>query len=89
MVEEGCQEIVDLLAEFNGITDKFSEPDADFEKLCDRQAVLQEKLDHMDAWDLDSRLELAMDALRCLMAIPRSTFCQVVKGDGLPSAACC
>lgn len=65
VVEEGCQEIVDLLAEFNGITDKFSEPNADFEKLCDRQAVLQEKLDHLDAWDLDSRLELAMDALRC------------------------
>ncbi|NJD38069.1 MAG: energy-dependent translational throttle protein EttA [Geobacter sp.] len=65
IVEEGCQDIVDLLAEFNGITDKFSEPDADFEKLCDRQAVLQEKLDHLDAWDLDSRLELAMDALRC------------------------
>jgi ATP-binding cassette ChvD family protein len=65
IVEEGCQETVDLLAEFNSITDKFSEPDADFEKLCDRQAVLQEKLDHMDAWDLDSRLELAMDALRC------------------------
>jgi ATP-binding cassette ChvD family protein len=65
VVEEGCQEIVDLLNEFNGITDKFSDPDADFEKLCDRQAALQEKLDHLDAWDLDSRLELAMDALRC------------------------
>lgn len=65
IVEEGCQETVDLLAEFNGITDKFSEPDADFEKLCERQAELQEKLDHLDAWDLDSRLELAMDALRC------------------------
>ncbi len=65
VVEQGVQEIVDLLAEFNGITDKFSEPDADFEKLCDRQAVLQEKLDHLDAWDLDSRLELAMEALRC------------------------
>ncbi|CAH2030937.1 energy-dependent translational throttle protein EttA [Trichlorobacter ammonificans] len=65
VVEQGVQEIVDLLTEFNGITDKFSEPDADFEKLCDRQAVLQEKLDHLDAWDLDSRLELAMDALRC------------------------
>ncbi len=65
VVEEGCQETVDLLAEFNSITDKFSEPDADFEKLCDRQAVLQEKLDHLEAWDLDSRLELAMDALRC------------------------
>jgi len=65
IVEEGVQETVDLLAEFNAITDKFSEPDADFEKLCDRQALLQEKLDHLDAWDLDSRLEMAMDALRC------------------------
>lgn len=65
VVEEGCQETVDLLAEFNSITDRFSEPDADFEKLCDRQAILQEKLDHLEAWDLDSRLELAMDALRC------------------------
>jgi energy-dependent translational throttle protein EttA len=65
IVEEGVQETVDLLAEFNGITDRFSDPDADFEKLCDRQAELQEKLDHLDAWDLDSRLEMAMDALRC------------------------
>lgn len=65
VVEEGVQETVDLLAEFNAITDKFSEPDADFEKLCERQAELQEKLDHLDAWDLDSRLEMAMDALRC------------------------
>ncbi|MDY0301574.1 MAG: energy-dependent translational throttle protein EttA [Trichlorobacter sp.] len=65
VVEQGVQETVDLLAEFNSITDQFSEPDADFEKLCDRQAALQEKLDHLDAWDLDSRLELAMDALRC------------------------
>lgn len=65
IVEEGVQETVNLLAEFNAITDKFSEPDADFEKLCDRQATLQEKLDHLDAWDLDSRLEMAMEALRC------------------------
>ncbi|NVN99206.1 MAG: energy-dependent translational throttle protein EttA [Geobacteraceae bacterium] len=65
IVEEGAQGTVDLLAEFNAITDKFSEPDADFEKLCDRQAELQEKLDHLDAWNLDSRLEMAMDALRC------------------------
>jgi energy-dependent translational throttle protein EttA len=65
IVEEGVQETVDLLAEFNAITDKFSEPDADFERLCERQAELQEKLDHLDAWDLDSRLEMAMDALRC------------------------
>lgn len=65
IVEEGVQDTVDLLTEFNAITDKFSEPDADFEKLCERQAELQEKLDHLDAWDLDSRLEMAMDALRC------------------------
>ena len=65
VVEEGAAETVALLKELNEITDKFSEPDADFEKLCDRQAVLQEKLDHLDAWDLDSRLEMAMDALRC------------------------
>ena len=65
IVEEGVQETVDLLQEFNAITDKFSEPDADFEKLCERQAELQEKLDHRGAWDLDARLEMAMDALRC------------------------
>jgi len=65
IVEEGVQQTVDLLAEFNALTDKFSDPDADFEKLCDRQAVLQDKLDHLDAWELDSRLEMAMDALRC------------------------
>lgn len=86
VVEEGCQEIVDLLTEFNGITDKFSEPDADFEKLCDRQAVLQEKLDHLDAWDLDSRLELAMDALRC----PSSdTPVQVLSGGEKRRVALC
>jgi ATP-binding cassette ChvD family protein len=65
VVEEGCQETVDLLAEFNDITNKFSDPDADFDKLMARQAEVQEKLDHLDAWDLDSRLEMAMDALRC------------------------
>jgi energy-dependent translational throttle protein EttA len=65
VVEEGVQETVDLLKEFNEITEKFSDPDADFDKLIARQAEVQEKLDHLDAWDLDSRLELAMDALRC------------------------
>jgi ATP-binding cassette ChvD family protein len=65
IVEEGVQETVDLLKEFNEITDKFSDPDADFDKLMARQAEVQEKLDHLDAWDLDSRLEMAMDALRC------------------------
>jgi ATP-binding cassette ChvD family protein len=65
IIEEGAAETVALLKEFNDITDRFSDPDADFEKLCDRQATLQEKLDHLGAWDLDSRLEMAMDALRC------------------------
>ncbi|GAB7027894.1 energy-dependent translational throttle protein EttA [Geotalea toluenoxydans] len=65
IVEQGVQETVDLLNEFNEITAKFGEPDADFDKLVERQAEVQEKLDHLDAWDLDARLEMAMDALRC------------------------
>ncbi|PLY01780.1 MAG: energy-dependent translational throttle protein EttA [Desulfuromonas sp.] len=65
VVEEGVQETVDLLKEFEEINLKFAEPDVDMEALCDRQAQVQEKLDALDAWDLDSRLEMAMDALRC------------------------
>jgi energy-dependent translational throttle protein EttA len=66
-VEQGVQETVDLVNEFNEINLRFGEEmtDAQMEKLCDRQAAVQEKLDHLDAWDLDSRLEMAMDALRC------------------------
>src|SRR6185369_13261147 len=67
VVEEAVQETVNLLQEFNEINNKFAEPMTDDEMtaLCDRQAVVQEKLDHLDAWALDSRLEMAMDALRC------------------------
>ncbi len=67
IVEEGVQETVDLVNEFNEINARFAEPMSDDEmtKLCDRQAEVQEKLDHLDAWDLDARLEMAMDALRC------------------------
>jgi sulfate-transporting ATPase len=65
IVEEGVAETVALLAEFNEITARFTDPDADFDKLIARQGEVQEKLDHLDAWDLDSRLEMAMDALRC------------------------
>jgi energy-dependent translational throttle protein EttA len=67
IVEEGVQETVDLINEFNEINLRFGEEmtDAQMEKLCDRQAAVQEKLDHLDAWELDSRLEMAMDALRC------------------------
>lgn len=86
IVEEGVQATVDLLAEFNAITDKFSEPDADFEKLCDRQAELQEKLDHLEAWDLDARLEMAMDALRCPES---STAVKVLSGGEKRRVALC
>ena len=65
IVSEGVKDITDLLAEFDKINDAFGEPDADIDKLCERQAAVQEKLDAVDAWNLDSRLELAMDALRC------------------------
>src|SRR6266567_425028 len=67
VVEEGVQETVDLLNEFYEITAKFADPmsDDEMDKLISRQAKVQEKLDHLDAWDLDSRLEMAMDALRC------------------------
>ncbi len=65
IVEEGVQEIVDLLKEFDEINEAFGDPDADFDKLLARQGEVQEKLDNLDAWELDTRLERAMDALRC------------------------
>ncbi len=65
IVQEGTQEVVDLLAEFDHINAQFAEPDADFDKLIARQGELQELLDHADAWNLDNKLERAMDALRC------------------------
>jgi ATP-binding cassette ChvD family protein len=65
IVEEGVQPIMNLLKEFEEINEKFGEPDADFDKLMARQADVQEKLDAADAWELDNRLERAMDALRC------------------------
>jgi ATP-binding cassette ChvD family protein len=65
VVEEGVQEVVDLLKEFEEINLAFAEPDADFDKLMERQGEVQEKLDYHNAWELDSRLERAMDALRC------------------------
>jgi ATP-binding cassette ChvD family protein len=65
VVSEGVQEIVDQLAEFEAIGEAYGDPDADFDKLAAKQAKLQEKLDSNDGWNLDARLELAMDALRC------------------------
>ncbi|HXW68214.1 MAG TPA: ATP-binding cassette domain-containing protein, partial [Dissulfurispiraceae bacterium] len=67
VVEEGVKEIVSALNEYNEINQKFAEPMSDDEmsKLIERQGVVQEKLDALDAWSLDSHLEMAMDALRC------------------------
>ena len=65
VVREGVQPIVDMLAEYDAINAAFAEPDADFDKLLARQAELQDKLDAADAWNLDSKLERAMDALQC------------------------
>src|SRR5829696_1242683 len=67
IVEEGAQETVNLLKEFEEINAKFAEPmdDDAMAKLIERQGEVQEKLDAADAWDLDSRLDMAMDALRC------------------------
>jgi len=65
VVKEAVQPIVEMLARFDEVNAKFAEPDADFDALVAEQAKLQEQLDKHDAWNLDSRLELAMDALRC------------------------
>jgi ATP-binding cassette ChvD family protein len=67
VVEEGVQEVVDPLKEYEEVNARFAEPMSDDEmnKLIERQGELTEKLDHMDAWNLDSKLERAMDALRC------------------------
>ena len=88
VVEEGVQETVDLVKEFNEINERFAEPMSDDEmtKLCDRQAAVQEKLDHLDAWDLDARLEMAMDALRCP---PGDTPVKVLSGGEKRRVALC
>jgi energy-dependent translational throttle protein EttA len=67
IVDEGAAEVFALLAEFDKINDQFSEPmdDDEMEKLLERQGIVQEKLDATDAWNIDSRLELAMEALGC------------------------
>ena len=88
IVEQGVQETVDLVNEFNEINARFAEPMSDDEmtNLCDRQAVVQEKLDTLDAWDLDSRLEMAMDALRCP---PGDTKIAVLSGGEKRRVALC
>lgn len=65
IVQEGVQETVDLLAEYEAVNAQFADPDADFDALIAKQAKLQDQIDRIDAWDLDSKLNQAMDALRC------------------------
>src|SRR5438067_4656849 len=65
IVEQGVQPVIDLLKEFDEINNAFADPDADIDKLLERQGKVQDKLDAAGAWDLDSKLEMAMDALRC------------------------
>ena len=67
IVREGVQPVMDMLAEFDRVNDRarFADPDADFDALLARQAELQDKLDAADAWNIDSKLERAMDALQC------------------------
>ena len=88
VVEEGVQETVNLLREFEEINNSFAEPMGDeaMDKLIQRQAEVQEKLDAQEAWDLDSRLEMAMDALRCP---PAETSVKVLSGGEKRRVALC
>lgn len=65
VVEEAVQPIVDLLAKYDEVSNRFADPHADLDSLVAEQGRLQEELDRLDAWTLDNRLEIAMDALRC------------------------
>jgi sulfate-transporting ATPase len=88
VVEEGMQETVALVDEYNVISEKFAEPmsDEEMNKLIERQGELQEKIDHLDAWDIDSRLEMAMDALRCP---PGDTQINIISGGEKRRVALC
>ncbi len=77
IVEEGAAEAVQLLKDYNAISEQFADPDADFDLLMDKQAKLQDKIEAMGAWDIDSKLEMAMDALRCP---PPDTIVGVISG---------
>ena len=86
VVEEAVQPIVDLLARYEAINEKFADPDADFDALIAEQAALQDKLDQADAWNLDGKLEVAMDALRCP---PGDTPISVLSGGERRRVALC
>jgi energy-dependent translational throttle protein EttA len=86
VVEEAVQPIVEMLKQFEEISNKFGDPDADFDKLIEQQGKLQEQLDKHDAWMLDNKLALAMDALRCP---PPDTPVSVLSGGERRRVALC
>ena len=86
IVEEGAAEAVGLLKAYEDVSLKYAEPDADYEALADEQAKLQEKIDHLQAWDIDAKLEQAMDALRCP---PPETSVAVLSGGERRRVALC
>ncbi|MBN2466752.1 MAG: energy-dependent translational throttle protein EttA [Deltaproteobacteria bacterium] len=88
VVEEGMQESVGLVREYNEISEKFAEPlsDDEMNHLIERQGELQEKIDHRDLWDIDARLEMAMDALRCP---PGDTPIRILSGGEKRRVALC
>ena len=88
IVEQGVQDTVDLMNEYEAISEKFAEPmsDEQMDKLINRQGELQDQLDHLDAWDLDARLKMAMDALRCP---PEDMSVKVISGGEKRRVALC
>ncbi len=86
VVEEGVAETVALLRRYDEITELFNDPNTDYDALIAEQAELQDKIDHVDGWNLDSRLELAMDALRCP---PADTPIAVLSGGERRRVALC
>ncbi len=86
VVEEGARETVRLLRRYEAISARFSEPDADYDRLLEDQSKLQEEIDRLNAWDIDSRLEQAMDALRCP---PPDTKISVISGGERRRVALC
>jgi ATP-binding cassette ChvD family protein len=86
VVEEAVQPIVDLLARYDSINERFADPDVDMDALIAEQGEVQEQLDRVDAWNLDGKLEVAMDALRCP---PGDTPISILSGGELRRVALC
>ena len=86
VVQEGVQETMDLIKEYEAVNEGFSDPDADFEALIAKQAKLQDEIDRIGAWDIDSKLDQAMDALRCP---PSETSVEVLSGGERRRVALC